>query len=227
MSIDTAHGPQAPAQPAPAPPPRRAAAVRQRRRPALVALGIALVAVGGVGSGYLATQGRETHSVVMITRDVPAGQQIALTDLGSTTFTGTTNATTVPAERISSLVGQFAISTLQAGTVLNDAALTRELTPAKGHSIIGIGLKPTQQPTAGLVGGQAVRLVVTAISQQPTATAETGPPKEWKAVVRRVGPLNPDGTRTIDFELEGTSAAEAVSAAGSGAISVIIDGSDS
>ena len=205
-------------------PTRRAPSVRQRRRPALIGLGVALVALGGVGSAYLATQGRETHSVVVLRQDVPAGQQISVTDLATTTFTGTTDAATVPASQISSLVGKYAATTLYKGSVLNDHALVTELSPGKGRSIIGIGLKPTQQPTSGLVGGQAVRLVVTAVGQQPAQAQTVEAPKEWQAVVVRVGSANPDGTRTVDFDVAAEQAAQAVAAAGSGAISVVVDG---
>lgn len=207
----------------PRPPVREepAAAVRQRRRPAMVGLGVALVAVFGLLGGWLATAGRDTHSVVVVRSGVPAGQQIVAEDLGTAQLDGAADVASIPADRIGTVVGTYPLGPLPEGAVLTSAMVTSSLTPAQGSSVIGVGLTPRQMPALGVAGGDTVRLVVTVNPQGSTAGLTPG--TSWDAVVVDVGPAGEDGARTVDFRVSSADAAPAVSAAGSGAVAVVLD----
>lgn len=62
--------------------------VRARRRPAMTALGVALVAIGGIVGALVLSSGGHARDVVMLRSSVVAGHQITTGDLTTTQLTG-------------------------------------------------------------------------------------------------------------------------------------------
>lgn len=197
--------------------------VKGRRRPALIGLGVALVAVFGLAGAFLATAGRDTHAVIVVAADVPAGAQIQASDLTTTNMTRTAGLRAVPAEDLDAVIGMHASGPLSAGSLLNPAMVAERLEPADGEAIIGIGLTPSQLPATGLQGGDQVTLIVTWTNQGGLEGAPAPGESSWQATVVAVGPSNDDQTRTVDFSLSSDDARAAAAAAGLGSIAVVLD----
>lgn len=200
-----------------------AKSVRQRRRPALILLGIALVAVFGVAGAWLATAGRDAQTVVIARQSIQAGQPITAADLGTTQVSGTiTGAATVPGSDLESLTGKYATGPIPAGSLINPGSVVDRLTPKAGTAIVGVGLKPSQLPAGGLQAGDIVTLVAT-VSPQGGDTNTVKPGTTWKATVVTVGGTSDDGTSVVSFSLPGDAAVSAATAAGGGTLAVVLD----
>lgn len=194
--------------------------VRQRRRPAVLGLGVALVAVCGLAGGWLATRGNQSHSVVVARGELTAGQPIQASDLGTTILSGGADVSTIPGGQLSSVVGKYPNATVPGGSLVNPHGLAAAVTPGRGQSIIGVGLKPGQLPALGLKPGDRVRLISTYSAQ---GGAGVKPGQAWPAIVVSAGPSGDNGARTVDFMMPATQAKDAVSAAGAGTLAAVLD----
>ncbi|MFD0530801.1 hypothetical protein ACFQ1I_35745 [Kitasatospora arboriphila] len=68
-----------PHRPAPHVPPRTLRA--RRRRPAVLAMAVALIAAGGLGGAALYTSSGQRIAVLAVARDIPMGQAVTADDL--------------------------------------------------------------------------------------------------------------------------------------------------
>lgn len=136
--------------------------LQARRRPALVALAIALIALGGGTGAWLLSSSGDSVQVLTIATEVSRGEVITATDLTSTELpAATVNLDTVPASDIEEVVGQVATTDLLPGSLLTSASFAPELRPAPGSSVVGVLLSPAQMPGLSLAGGERVRFVAT------------------------------------------------------------------
>ena len=167
-----------PARPAAVPAP--VSPLRARRRPALIALAVALIVLGAGSGAWLLSRSGETVTVLVLADDVARGQVIEASDLTTTDLpVGTTNVQAVPYEDLSTVVGQVAATDLLAGGLLGPDAFVPDLVPAAGDSVVGVALTSAQLPSVGLSAGDTVRFVATPqqggempVSDPATITAE-------------------------------------------------------
>ena len=89
----------------PMPTPPRVAPPRGRRRPGLLALGVALVAVGALTAAWLVSTAGQRSPVVVVLRDVPYGAVLTSGDVGSADVSVDANVATIPASQLDSVVG--------------------------------------------------------------------------------------------------------------------------
>lgn len=203
------------------------APIRNRRRPTVIGLGAALVALFGLGGGWLATAGGQTHPVQVAASDIMAGHTLTATDLrpvnveGAVDFAATDDA--------SQLVGKVAASDIPAGAVVAPSMLGSVATH-KGESIFGVSVKPGSYPSTGLQAGDRVRLVLAASTAgSPAAANPTAPPAgaaaptAWAASVISVGEPRDDGSRTVDVSTPLGSAAPPAAYAASGQLVIVLD----
>ncbi|MFC8796253.1 SAF domain-containing protein [Promicromonospora sp. NPDC057138] len=209
--------PQRPAPPGPLKP------TRARRRPALIALGLALVALSVLASVYLASSLGRTHQVLAIKANVARGAVITAADLASVDLpTGPTLLKPIEAEQLDQ-IAELKVATvdLKAGQLLTQDSIADELQPAAGQSIVGVALAPNQMPATGdLRAGDAVRVVETpATGGEPPA----GTPFTIAATV--VGTkLSPIGDQTIvDVQVTSANAAALAARAATGRVAIVID----
>jgi hypothetical protein len=199
----------------PAPP-----AVRTRRRPGMLAAGIALVAVGALGAAYLAQAVGQTTPVVAVARDVPAGQVLQRSDLTVAQVTSDPALSPISAASLDSLLGQRAAVALVAGSLLTDAAVTDQLLPAGGQSLVGVALITSQLPAQPLRAGDRVRIVDTPVSQgEPPATT---PPSIPGQVVSVSGP-DQAGLMVVDVTVPSGRAADLAARVATGRIALVLD----
>lgn len=169
-----------------------AAPIKQRRRPALIGLGVALVALGGVGAAYLATSVTDTQQVIVINENVPRGTQIQEQDLGRADITVDPSLDQVPFADAGSVVGQVAAFDLVAGSILTTTSFTSETVPGEGEALVGVAVTRAQLPSVALVPGDNVVIVAT---PQPGDAPPKGAPQEIPATV--VGVIQDATTSTF------------------------------
>ena len=214
-----------PATAAPTPSERPAAATpaptRRRRSPALIGLGVAMIALGGIGGGWLATRGHDTHPVTIAASAMPAGHTIAETDLrtvqvaGDIPFAATADS--------AQLVGKVTTGSIASGTVIADSMAAGMPDLSKGQSIVGVPLKSGQYPALGLQPGDDVALVRGAAAQGADP-AKPAAPAAWTGRVITVSEPSEDGVRVVDVALEAGQAPAAAAATTSGTVVLVLTG---
>ena len=133
--------------------------VAGRRNPRWIALGVIALCLGGLLSFVIYTQVAAQTAVVAMAATVHRGEVIQATDLTTTTLSGTTKVSTVPADQLSSLVGKRAAYDLVEGSLVPAAAVTDVPLPATGRAVVGVKLEQGRAPAGLLVPSAPVRLV--------------------------------------------------------------------
>lgn len=146
--------------PEPVPETRRPEAVqlRARRSPRLVALGILLVVLGGLGAAALHSMSTDEELAVVMTTDVIRGQQLTQADVTVINVPAGLPVERTGGDAVDSVIGQTALRDLPAGAFPLPRHLGEEPIPA-GHSLIGLQLGPGRMPGTELPPGTAVQLV--------------------------------------------------------------------
>lgn len=212
----SASKPQRPAPPGPLKP------TRARRRPALIALGLALVALSVLASVYLTSTLGQTYQVLAVKGEITRGTVIAATDLATVELpTGPTQLKPVPADQLDQMVGKTAAADLNAGQLLTPTSVVDELQPAAGQSIVGIALAPNQMPASyELRAGDAVRVVET-----PASGGE--PPVEVPFAIAAtvIGSKQSElgDQMVVDVEVASANAAGLAARAATGRVAIVID----
>lgn len=201
-----------------APPPPLA--VRTRRRPGVLAAGVALVAVGALGAAYLAQAVGQTVPVVAVARDVAAGEVIERADLTIADVSSDPALSPIPAAELAGVVGQRAAVALTAGSLLTEAAVTDQVLPAAGQALVGIALTAAQLPAEPLRAGDQVRVIDTPVSQgEPPATTPTSIAGQ---VVSVTGP-DSAGLIVVDVTVPTGQAAGLAARVATGRIALVLD----
>lgn len=211
--------PQRPAPPGPLKP------TRARRRPALIALGLALVALSVLASVYLVSTLGRTYPVLAVTNDVARGTAVAATDLGTVELpqgTGAELLEPISAGDLDQYVNKIAATDLKAGQILTPESVVEELVPPAGQSIVGVALAPNQMPTQQLRAGDKVRIVETPATggEPPAATPFTIP-----ATVLQIGDASTGlGEQTVvDVQVLSANAAPLAARAATGRVAIVLD----
>ncbi len=196
------------------------APTRTRRRPGVLAAGVALVVVGALGAAYLTQVVGDTAEVVAVARDVQPGEVIERADLTVADVSTDPALNPVPASRLTELVGQRAAVALTTGSLLTDAAVTEQVLPAAGQSLVGVALQPAQLPAGPLQAGDRIRIVDTPASQgEPPASTPQAIPG---VVVSAAGP-DDTGQRIVDVTVPSGQAADLAARVATGRIALILD----
>jgi hypothetical protein len=139
----------------------------RQRRPAHVALLVALIVVlGALGGWAYSTAGKKTP-VVVVARPVPAGHVIGRADVSTVAVAGEVRA--IGADGIEAVVGRTAAVELLPGTLLQRAMLSSSGPLGADEGLVGVAVAPGQLPADGLAPGDRVRVV-----QLPAQDATSG-----------------------------------------------------
>ena len=196
------------------------APARTRRRPGMLAAGVALVATGGLGAAYLTQVVGDTVAVVAVARDVEAGAVLDRADFAVANVNTDPVLDPVPAGRLAELVGKRTAVALRAGSLLTEAAVSEQVLPLAGQSLVGVALQATQLPAEQLKAGDRIRVVDTPASQgEPPATT---PPTIGGVVVSTSGPDDGDLT-IVNVTVPADRAADLAARVATGRIAVILD----
>ena len=197
----------------------RVAAPKGRRRPLMLALGLALVAVGALTSVWLVSTASQRVAVLVLARDVPYGSPITAADLTTTDVSVDPNVATVPASELDTVVGSVAATSLSAGSLLSRAQFTAAAPPAAGQVLVGVAIPATRMPAGGLAPGDRVLVVDTpAAEADPSAVA----PATIPARVVRVGGMDVNGVTVVDVTVATGDGPALAARAATGRIAVVV-----
>ena len=198
----------------------RLARPRSRRRPALLALGVALVAVGALVASWLVSASGQRTPVLALAHDVGFGSVVTDADLVVTDVSVDPSVTVVPAADEAAVVGMTAATNLTAGSLLSRASLAVAAPPAAGQVLVGLAVPANRMPAGGLAAGEHVLVVDT-----PPADADppTGPPATISATVVRVGAADLNGVSVVDVTVATGDGPALAARSATGRIAVVVE----
>ena len=208
----------------PLPVPRRAP--HRRARPGLIALAVAMVAVGGLTAAYAVTLVGSSKAYLAVARPVAVGTVITTADITTVRITADPALRPIPADRINRIIGKHAAVELVAGTLLTDEALTDSPIPGPGKSLVGLGLPVDRLPASRIKPGVAVVLVTTPNANGVAATTPTtGPPKTYPATVVDVSRGAKDSVMLVNVAVDTSDAATVAALAATDRLVIVLAGS--
>ena len=170
----------------------------RRRRPAMVALGVALVGAGVLGGAALYQHVNHQVPVLVVSTAVPAGSVVTSADLSTVTVAAGPGVQLVPARQEGQVIGLVASTSLQPGALLSASDLTRSLPPGAGQMLVPVAFKPSQLPASGLASGDRVVVVWAPSGSNSAAAGAAG--RNYDAVVEDVtGGPDQDGFDVVDL----------------------------
>jgi len=174
----------------------------RRRRPAMVALAIALAGAGVLVSAAVYQRTDRQVPVVVVTAGVPAFGVLTASDIGTADVTVPAGVHVIPASQLDQVTGQITAVTLRPGTLLAPDDLTAAQPPGPGQVLIPVPLKPESMPASGLAAGDQVLIIATP-GDQGQASSSTAPPAlttPARAVVAAVDvTTDQDGFDVVDL----------------------------
>jgi hypothetical protein len=194
--------------------------LRRRRRRWVLALCAALVAAGGLGTAFAFTSVNDTQEVLVVSNDIKRGETIEAGDLAVVRVSVDPALTPVPGSQKAELEGSRAAVDLWAGTLLTAQAVTDNLVPGEGESLVGISLTPAQMPSEPLYGGDVVRIVTTPGDQGEITDRE---PVTIEATVVGVNRVEETGETVVDVAVAEAEAAELAARAATGRVALVLD----
>lgn len=204
-------------QPAAAVPVRTAAAQRRFSRRALT-VSLLVVVLGGIFGYEAGREASDTHTVLVVARDVPVGTPISSSDLTTATISGDADVAYVDSSHQADVVGKTAKVGLVKGSLLTSGQLGTVSGIAKGQQLVALPLKPGQYPAQGAVAGQAVVIVDTPGSAGSSADGEP-----INALIVDVDTMNPATQITVlDVSVDAAEAATVARLASTGNLAVIL-----
>ncbi|MGI5952365.1 MAG: flagellar biosynthesis protein FlgA [Brooklawnia sp.] len=181
--------------------------LRARRNPRLIVLGVLCACVGALVMGWAWSSRTDSQTVVLVTRDVGRGSQISAADLSTTTLSGGAGVSVVPADQAQSMIGQYALQDLQAGSLLGPQAIGTQVVPP-GTAHLGLRLAVGRLPNQPLPPGTPIWLVTV----EAGAAAEAS--EQFDALVISAPAPASDGAWVFDVQVaEGQAAQVAAFAA--------------
>jgi len=131
--------------------------LRQRRRPALLALGLLMVVIGAMSVWFLLARAGGTVQAVALSNGVQRGAVIGSGDVRIIEVVQGTSQPFVAGDRIEEVVGQVAQFELRPGQVLAPDEYGPELVVPKDRAVVTVF--PSQRPAQVLHAGDHLSLV--------------------------------------------------------------------
>jgi len=199
--------------------PAVAAPPKQRRRPAVIGLGVALVALGGLGAAWLATSVSDTVSVIAVNADVARGEVIESSDLTTADINADPSLRPIRASRMDEIVGQHARNDLSKGTLLTSDAVADVIVPGEGEAMVGVAVTAAQLPARPLRPGDTVHIVDTPNAQDdpPRST-----PESIEGVVVDSTVDEESGQRVVDVVVPDSDANALAARVATGRIAIVL-----
>lgn len=205
----------------PAQVPRLPAQPRQRRR-GLLLLGV-LVVAGGGALGYHTVNGLSDRvPVLVMTRDVPLGQQLTANDVTTTTVGVDDLVGTVPSLELPRVIGMRAAADLIGGMLLQPRLVTDRVTPLGDQQLVPVAVKPSRLPARGLHPGDSIVVVATS-EGQPTPTTKAFVMPRIEAIVDQVKGPDTDGLMVVDLIVSARVGADLAARASDGEVAMVLN----
>lgn len=173
----------------------------RRRRPGLAILAVVLILGGALFSSALVLRSGAKQSVILVTRDVPQGQQFSLTDFKQVQV-APGEVQVVGWAHVRELVGKTATADVKSGTLLHLGLVGDDPQPRAGFVIASAALKAGQLPS--LKPGEKVRVLWTpheGLDMRNTPSIPRDGFVVREATVYTVSGLRADGTVLIQLQV--------------------------
>lgn len=176
----------------------------RRKQPKVWALGISLSALAAVIGGIAYSAAGSKVPVVVVAGHIAPGEQVTRADLAISSMSIDPAIHAVPGGQINDIVGQFATTDLQPGTLLAPEQLQRGRRVSAGFAQVGLALKPGQMPQNTLLVGDNVEVVITDKTGENGQAAQSRP---YQATIAGLHDQTVDGTTPVDVQLHAADAA--------------------
>ncbi|MGO1325099.1 MAG: SAF domain-containing protein [Brevibacterium aurantiacum] len=193
--------------------------VRQRRRPALIALGIALIIVCGLGAFWLVDRLSTTSQVVVAAAGVPEGQVLTAEDLTVIDVNVPSGTAIVPGSDLETLVGQRAVGPLEEGALITPGDVSTASFPAEGSAVVGVKVSAGQIPTADVDPGDPIRIVGT---PREGDDPPSGDAPVITGTVQAISQPTTDGILVVDVLVSDDQSATLAALSATGRISIVL-----
>lgn len=195
-----------------------------RRRPALIAVSIALIALGALVSVWAYTSSRASEEVLGARETIVRGQTITAADLITVRISVDPALRPVAAARQGDVVGQRAAMDISAGGVLTDRDVTADVLPPQGQSVVGVSLTPAMMPADLLVVGDRVRAVTTPGQQGASApVAAEQAPTSLPASVVGIEPREDGSATVVNVQVASDDAPALAAQAATATVALVLD----
>ncbi len=197
----------------------------RRRRPGMVALAVALIGVGVLASTAVYSETNRREPVLVATSDVPAGEPITASDIGTASLSASQGVQFIPAAQLRQVIGQVAGTQLYPGMLLAADELATVRPPGPGQVLVPLPMRPSVLPASGLMPGDRILVVATPGAQGEPGSSATAPvlTAPVAAVVEAVTPgTDADGYRVVDVLVAAGRGAAVAEQASTGQFSLIV-----
>ncbi|UQN31821.1 SAF domain-containing protein [Brachybacterium kimchii] len=193
--------------------------LRQRRRPTLIAAGVALIIVGALGAYWTVDRLSTTTQVVVAADSVPEGQVLEADDLLTSDVNVPSGTAVVAGGDLDSLVGKRTTSALEKGEIVAPGSTSAAAFPATDTAVVGIKVAAGQYPSNDLNPGSAVQVIGT---PREGDDPPSGDAPVIAGTVHAIGSPTQDGGLTVDILVSNDQAATLASLSATGRISLVL-----
>jgi len=199
------------------------APIPSRRRPALIALGLALAILCGLGGYWIFSSASNAVTVLRVTSDVPRGAEITATDIGTLEIIDGQGTGAFTAEEADQVVGRIATVDLPSGTLVTEDNVGEGLPIEAGESVVGVALTAAQLPAYPIAAGDPVRIIETPLAQgDPPKTT----PASYSATVFTRTFDEQTSQWIVDLVVPEDDAADIAARAATGRVALIVDAAE-
>lgn len=190
---------------------------RLQRSPVLIAVGLLIMAAGGVFGWFMWASTSSASEVVAVRVAVERGQTITAQDLTTVRVSLDPSLRTVPGKELQSLVGRRAAVDLSAGTLVSPDGVADQLVPPTGMSVVSVPIDSGLVPSVPIRAGDTVRLVQTpATGGELSATSLT-------VTAEVVSVAVDDPTTVVNVLVPSDKAASLAGLAATGRVALVLD----
>jgi hypothetical protein len=184
----------------------------------MTAFGVVLIAGCATVAASLVAGGDHAFAVLALARDVPAGQVVSAADIRVAHISGS-GVSAMSASSLQQVVGETAVESLPAGTVLQPAMLSRAPVPATGLQVVAIAEKAALVP-AGVTSGRDVSLVLVSANAGQDGSAGSVIVPRARVVGVRSDPTG--GITVLSVEVPAASAPAVAQSVAAGSLAVTL-----
>jgi len=187
-----------------------------------VLVAVLVVALGGLVSMWAVSSYSHRDRVLVISQNVPMGQQITVGDLVGADLSVDPQVAVFTVAQQGEVIGQVALVDLAKGTLVNPSQVGASPQLGAGEVLVPLQLKPGQLPAVGVAPGQQVLLVATPVNTS-AGTAASASPDPIQATVAESGEPDPSsGATVVDVRVRQDAGVSLAQMAAGGNVTVLV-----
>lgn len=199
--------------------PPRAQVLRTKRRPALMALGASLTALGILLGVWLVNSSDDRQTVLVVRQQVAYGEVITAGDLTTVQLSKGSGVDVIADSRLNEIVGQVAATNLTPGSLLVASQLTAAAPPGPGLVLVALAVPASRLPAGPLEAGDHLLVVDT---PAPGADPPALPPSSIPATLVRIGGTDSNGITVVDVTVIASAGPSLAARSATGRIALVL-----